>query len=44
MITGPSWFLAAAFFPEPLLPDWLRTVAASNPAAPVIARATFTFG
>jgi ABC-2 type transport system permease protein len=35
-LTLPALFLTPAFFPEPLLPDWLRTVAKANPAAYVI--------
>jgi ABC-2 type transport system permease protein len=35
-LTLPALFLTPAFFPEPLLPDWLRTVANANPAAYVI--------
>jgi ABC-2 type transport system permease protein len=36
LLTLPALFLTSAFFPEPLLPGWLRTVAQGNPAAYVI--------
>jgi ABC-2 type transport system permease protein len=35
-LTLPALFLTPAFFPEPLLPGWLQTVASGNPAAYVI--------
>jgi ABC-2 type transport system permease protein len=36
LLTLPALFLTSAFFPEPLLPGWLQTVAQANPAAYVI--------
>jgi ABC-2 type transport system permease protein len=36
ILTLPALFLTPAFFPKPLLPEWLRSVAAGNPAAYVI--------
>jgi ABC-type multidrug transport system permease subunit len=41
MVTGlfltlPALFLTPAFFPKPLLPDWLQTVTKVNPATYVI--------
>jgi ABC-2 type transport system permease protein len=36
LLTLPVLFLTPAFFPEPLLPGWLQTVATGNPAAYVI--------
>jgi ABC-2 type transport system permease protein len=36
LLTLPALFLTPAFFPEPLLPGWLQTVAKVNPAAYVI--------
>src|SRR5262245_1096754 len=36
LLTLPALFLTSAFFPEPLLPDWLQTVARANPASCVI--------
>lgn len=36
LLTLPALFLTSAFFPEPLLPGWLQSVAAANPAAYVI--------
>lgn len=36
ILTLPVLFLTPAFFPEPLLPGWLQTVATANPAAYVI--------
>jgi ABC-2 type transport system permease protein len=35
-LTLPVLFLSSAFFPKPLLPGWLQTVADLNPAAYVI--------
>jgi ABC-2 type transport system permease protein len=35
-LTLPALFLTPAFFPEPLLPAWLRAVARGNPAAYVV--------
>jgi ABC-2 type transport system permease protein len=35
-LTLPALFLTPAFFPKPLLPGWLQTVATGNPAAYVI--------
>lgn len=35
-LTLPALFLTPAFFPRPLLPGWLQTVATGNPAAYVI--------
>jgi ABC-2 type transport system permease protein len=35
-LTLPALFLTPAFFPKPLLPSWLQTVATGNPAAYVI--------
>lgn len=35
-LTLSALFLTPAFFPKPLLPGWLQTVATSNPAAYVI--------
>lgn len=35
-LTLSALFLTPAFFPKPLLPGWLRTVATANPAAYVI--------
>jgi ABC-2 type transport system permease protein len=34
--TLPILFLSPAFFPKPLLPEWLQTVVNGNPAAYVI--------
>jgi ABC-2 type transport system permease protein len=36
LLTLPALFLSPAFFPKPLQPGWLQTVAAWNPAAYVI--------
>jgi ABC-2 type transport system permease protein len=36
LLTLPILFLTPAFFPRPLLPEWVRAVAAVNPAAYVI--------
>jgi ABC-2 type transport system permease protein len=36
LLTLPILFLTPAFFPEPLLPEWVRAVARVNPAAYVI--------
>jgi ABC-2 type transport system permease protein len=36
LLTLPALFLSSAFFPEPLLPEWLQTVAPANPASYVI--------
>jgi ABC-2 type transport system permease protein len=36
LMTLPILFLTPAFFPEPLLPEWIRRVAAVNPVAYVI--------
>jgi ABC-2 type transport system permease protein len=36
LLTLPALFLSPAFFPKPLQPRWLQTVAAWNPAAYVI--------
>ena len=36
LLTLPILFLTPAFFPEPLLPQWIRAVASANPAAYVI--------
>jgi ABC-2 type transport system permease protein len=36
LLTLPVLFLTPAFFPEPLLPNWLQAVATGNPAAYVI--------
>jgi ABC-2 type transport system permease protein len=33
LLTLPALFLSPAFFPKPLQPGWLQTVAAWNPAA-----------
>jgi ABC-2 type transport system permease protein len=36
LLTLPALFLTSAFFPTPLLPGWLQTVARGNPASYVI--------
>jgi ABC-2 type transport system permease protein len=36
LLTLPALFLSPAFFPKPLQPSWLQTVAGWNPAAYVI--------
>jgi ABC-2 type transport system permease protein len=36
LLTLPALFLSSAFFPEPLLPEWLQTFARANPASYVI--------
>jgi ABC-2 type transport system permease protein len=36
LLTLPILFLTPAFFPDPLLPGWVRTIAGVNPAAYVI--------
>lgn len=36
LLTLPVLFLTPAFFPEPLLPNWMQAVATGNPAAYVI--------